>query len=215
MPYLLPPPALGNRGGGGARRRRRFRRPGARGRLQGEGKGRGGPAGSIPDHSSGEGGPGWPGLDDRRQRAMVASDRCPSGAAMVKERGRSTSGPRGCQSLPLFGPRGRGKGSSAVAGGGNGERWRCRAVEGVGSGCGGLWCGEAERGPFYRAGKALEGRSAAVAGRRAVRGGVMALRPLARVGTRRRGRRGRGRGDATARAGRERRRRCCACTGRR
>jgi len=64
----------------------------------------------------GGGGPGWPGLDGRQQRATVAPDRCPRGAAVVKERGRSTSGPRGCQSLPLFGPRGSGKGSTAVAG---------------------------------------------------------------------------------------------------
>ena len=64
----------------------------------------------------------------------------------------------------------------------------------MGSGCGGLWCGGAARRSLYRASKAVEGRNAAVASRRARRGainGVGATAVLAGVAERRehRGRR--------------------------
>jgi len=141
--FFLHPPGR-NRGRGLGRRRCQSRQPGARGCLRSEGEGREGPARSIPGRSLGGGGPGWPGLDGWWQRATVAPDRCPRGAAAVKERGRSTSGPLECQNLPLIGPRGSGKGSSAVTGarGGGDGGWRCweigKAVVERRGGAGGL-----------------------------------------------------------------------------
>ena len=78
----------------------------------------------------------------------MALDWCSRGAVAVKERGRSTSGPRGCPILPRFGPRGSGEGSFAVVGGGNGKR-RLYKLEEEGWG-GGRGSGVEERrwGPF-------------------------------------------------------------------
>ena len=58
--------------------------------------------------------------------AMAALEWYSRGAAAVKRRGKSTSGPRWCPNPPQFGPRGSGEGCSVVAGGGDGEWRHCR-----------------------------------------------------------------------------------------
>ena len=126
MSCPLPPPRWEIGEGAGARRRRQIRRLWARGWSGVEGKrgreARG--ADSRPQLGRGGSRAGWP-----RQRAAVASGRCPRGAAVSKGRGKSITGPRGCPNLPRFGPRGSGEGSPAVAGGGKGERRRCKLGE--------------------------------------------------------------------------------------
>ena len=99
------------------RRRRRFRRPGARGRLRGEGKRRAGPAGSIPGRSSGGGSSGRLGRDGVRQRAAAALGRRFRGVVAAMEVGKAPG-----DSVESITPLTLGRGDAQRRGDGRGRR---------------------------------------------------------------------------------------------
>ena len=85
-------------------------RSGPRRRLGVEGKGGGGPAGSIPNRSSARGGLRWPGHCGRRRRRWRPWAGVPEGRRRPRGGG-SIGGPRWCPNPPQFGPRVEEKGA--------------------------------------------------------------------------------------------------------
>ena len=201
MPCLLPPSALGNRGG--ARRSSAAPIPTARGSgaAPGGGERKRGAREVDPRPQLGRRRPkmAWP------RRPAVASD---VGPGPVSQRGGGGQGEgeeyqwtSGVPKPTSNRAEGQWKGELR---GGRCSGWRRWWVVVLGGREGGRGAEGRRWGVFYCRARSVERRGVGgqrCGGRPAVRGGVMALRPLARVGTRRRGRRGRGRGDATPRAG--------------
>ena len=188
----------------------RFGRPGPRRHLGVEGKGGGGPAGSIPNRSSARGGLRWPGHCGRwRPWAGVPEGR-------RRPRGGGKHWWASVVPKPtLMRAEDGGEGCSAVAGGGDGERWRCRLEkEGLGGGVGygeggGAW--GVLRGPLNRRPRRWSGEQAlgGVNGDEARPGDAMARRGgTGGASTLTAG--GASIGDVTPRAGGDRRRRRCA-----